>query len=271
MINVFKQTILITGATDGIGLETAKMFANGGHHILLHGRSIQKLENTKNIIEKNNPNLNVEIFMTDFSAIDDVIEMADLILSDIRELDVLINNAGVFVVDDRKTKNKDNIDIRFCVNTIAPYILTKKLLPIMDNTSRVINLASAAQAPLDFDAIHGKKQLSHDEAYAQSKLALIMWSIEMAEHNAHTNGPAIIAVNPKSFLGSKMVQEAYGRQGFDLKIGAEVLYKAALSDEFKNASGKYFDNDIGQFAPAHPYTQNKEYRKRLINFMDSFL
>ncbi len=273
MINGFKKTVLITGATDGIGLETAKMFANGGHHILLHGRSIKKLEDTKNILLEINPSVNLEIFMTDLSMPHDVVNMANLILTDIKWLDVIINNAGVFVVKDRETINKDNLDIRFAVNTVAPYILTKKLLPILDSTSRVINLASAAQAPLDFDALDGKKKLSHDEAYAQSKLALIMWSMEMALDNKHGHGhiPTIIAVNPKSFLGSKMVATAYGKKGYDLKIGADILYKAALSEEFNNAGGKYFDNDIGKFAAPHPYALNKEHRQRLINFMDKFL
>lgn len=263
------KTILITGATDGIGLETAKMFAENGHNLVLHGRTKQKLEDTKKLLLDINSDLNVETFDANFFDISQVVDMAKCIISKIGKLDTLINNAGVFVVDNSETINHDNLDIRFCVNTIAPYVLTNKLLPILHNTSRVVNLASAAQMPLSFDALIGKKKLSDDEAYAQSKLALIMWSIEMAENSSIE--PTIIAVNPKSFLGSKMVQVAYGRKGFDLKIGADILYRASLSQEFESANGKYYDNDIGRFASPHPYAQNKEHRQRLIEFMDQFL
>ncbi|MCU7375695.1 hypothetical protein PEC18_33985 [Paucibacter sp. O1-1] len=84
--------------------------------------------------------------------------------------------------------------------------------------------------------------------YAQSKLAISMWSVHLAtifisEHRC----TAFIAVNPASFLGSKLVKEAYGMAGADLNIGADILCRAALSDEFAQASGRYFDNDQGQF------------------------
>ncbi len=263
------KTVLITGATDGIGLATAKKFAKEGHNLVLHGRTENKLNETKNILLLINPKIQIETFEADFSIIDEVVQMATDILSKVQRLDILINNAGVFVVHGSETINHDNLDIRFCVNTIAPYVLTKKLLPIMNETSRVINLASAAQAVVDFNALEGKKRLSNDDAYSQSKLALIMWPIEMAEDSSVK--PIIVAVNPKSFLGSKMVQTAYGRKGYDLNIGADILYKASLSNEFANANGKYYDNDNEMFASPHPYALNKGHRQKLIGFMNKFL
>lgn len=247
------KTVFITGATDGIGLATAKTFAKEGHNLILHGKTVKKLEDTKITLQEITPTLNIDTFVADFSSIKEVSDMADSILSKIKKIDILINNAGVFVVSDNDVITIDNLDIRFSVNTIAPYILTKKLLPILNADSRVVNLASAAQAALDFDALANKKQLSADDAYAQSKLALIMWSIEMADNES----PTIIAVNPKSFLGSKMVQTAYGRKGFDLQIGADVLREASLSSKFENASGKYYDNDNAMFAEPHPYPQTE--------------
>ena len=86
--------------------------------------------------------------------------------------------------------------------------------------------------------------------YAQSKLALTMWSIHLA-HQLGDQGPLIIPVNPASFLGSKLVKDAYGLEGNDLGIGADILCRAALSEEFSNASGKYFDNDSGLFKDPH--------------------
>lgn len=87
-------------------------------------------------------------------------------------------------------------------------------------------------------------------AYAQSKLALTMWSGSMAQ-SLGDGGPAIIAVNPGSMLGSKMVKEGFGVAGGDIRVGADILTRSALSDEFAAASGQYFDNDKGRFASPH--------------------
>lgn len=137
------------------------------------------------------------------------------------------------------------------VNTQAPYLLTRRLLPLMDETGRVINLSSAAQAPVDPQALAGRVRPPDDvAAYAQSKLALTMWSRHLA---LTLKGiPAIIAVNPGSMLGSKMVKEGFGVAGGDIRIGADILARAALDDEFETASGQYFDNDTGRFASPHP-------------------
>ncbi|MGI9616232.1 MAG: hypothetical protein ACR2QO_25175, partial [Acidimicrobiales bacterium] len=88
-------------------------------------------------------------------------------------------------------------------------------------------------------------------AYAQSKLALTMWSRHLADQIGH-DGPAIIAVNPGSLLATKMVKEGYGIAGNDLRIGVDILVRASLSDEFAEATGRYFDNDAGRFGQPHP-------------------
>ena len=249
-----QKTILITGATDGIGLETAKMLVSMGHHVLLHGRNPAKLETVVKELSAMNGKGKLESYLADLSHLPAVEALAADITKRHDTLDVLINNAGVFVTANPVTD--EGLDVRFAVNTIAPYLLTRKLLPLMDSGGRVVNLSSAAQAPVNLDALAGSRRFSSDgEAYAQSKLALTMWSFDMAAALGK-NGPAIIAVNPKSFLGSKMVQQAYGAAGHDLRIGADILCSAALSDEFANASGKYFDNDIGRFTTPHPDALN---------------
>lgn len=130
---------------------------------------------------------------------------------------MLINNGGVFKVPTAVTP--DGLDVRFAVNTIAPYLLTQRLLPVMGNHGRVINLSSAAHAPVDLDALSGKARLPDGEAYAQSKLALTMWSRGLTIALGDS-GPATIAVSPGSFRGSKMVREASGTAGKALRIGA---------------------------------------------------
>ncbi|WP_073616972.1 SDR family NAD(P)-dependent oxidoreductase [Desulfopila aestuarii] len=244
------KTILLTGATDGIGLETAKMLAPMGHTLLLHGRNSAKLEKVVDLLKKVAGAGQIETYTADLSIMRNVAALAAAIAEKHDKLDVLINNAGVYGAPDETTE--DGFDIRFAVNTLAPYLLTKKLLPLMNASGRVINLSSAAQASVAPQALRGERFITSDNlAYAQSKLALTMWSIDLAS-SLGENGPAIIAVNPMSMLGSKMVKEAYGVEGADLRIGADILCRAAFSDEFAKASGKYFDNDISQFSSPHP-------------------
>ena len=176
----------------------------------------------------------------------DVIELAAAVADVHANLDVLINNAGVFRTPD--TVTPDGLDVRFAANAIAPYLLAKRLIPKVNLLGRVINLSSAAaQSPVALRALSGKIRLPDMEAYAQSKLALTMWSRHVARVLG-AGGPAIMAVNPGSMLGTKMVKEGFGVAGGDVLIGADVLTRMALADEFADASGRYFDNDAGQFA-----------------------
>lgn len=242
------KTILITGATDGIGLLTAKTLAAQGHTVLLHGRSAEKLEAAAKEVGGT-----PERFRADLSRLDEVGALAEEIQSRHDRIDVLINNAGVLKTPQAQTP--EGFDIRFVVNTLAPYLLAQRLLPIIPKDGRVVNLSSAAQAPVDVEALRGRHALDHMAAYAQSKLAITIWTQEMA--SAHPDGPAFIAVNPGSLLASKMVKEGFGVAGNDLSIGADILGRAALSDEFTDASGRYFDNDSGRFAQPHPAAGDK--------------
>lgn len=243
------KVILITGSTDGIGLEAAKLLVTAGHTVLLHGRNPAKLEKASRTLSALPGSGKVESFLADLSSMADVERLAAAVAERHGSLDVLINNAGVFKSPD--TRTADGLDARFAVNTIAPYLLTRRLLPLLGATGRVINLSSAAQAAVDLEALSGKVRLSDMEAYSQSKLALTAWSRQMAQTLGDT-GPAIVAVNPGSLLATKMVKEGFGVAGSDIGIGADILNRAALSDEFASASGRYFDNDAGRFAAPHP-------------------
>ena len=236
------KTILITGSTDGIGLLTAQTLAKEGHKILLHGRGAAKLEAAVNEVGGD-----VETYAADLSRMADIQTFAAEVREKHDRLDVLINNAGVLKVAD--TQTEAGHDVRFMVNTLAPYALTRALLPIIPKDGRIVNLSSAAQAPIDLAAMRGEKQLGHNDAYAQSKLGITIWTRELAKEL--TDGPVVVAVNPGSLLASKMVKEGYGIAGNDLSIGANILREAALGSSFADVSGKYFDNDSGQFAQPH--------------------
>ena len=271
LINM-KKTILLTGATDGIGLETAKMLLAKGHTVLLHGRNQDKLKAVQASLNADYPQASTATYIADLSDMAQVNTLAQSVLADLQNanktLDVLINNAGVYKLPNITTV--DGLDARFAVNTLAPYLLTKALLPVMNTQSRVVNVSSAAQTSVNFDSLVGKKPLSDSAAYAQSKLAITMWSRHLGLA-LKGNGPLVVAVNPKSLLGSKMVKDAYGLAGGDLKLGADIFCRAALSDEFKDATGLYFDNDAERFAPPHPDALNPDKNQQLVDTLDSLL
>ncbi|MEO0378833.1 MAG: SDR family NAD(P)-dependent oxidoreductase [Pseudomonadota bacterium] len=244
------KTILITGATDGIGLLSARKLTEFGHRVLLHGRSAEKLADAAAQIGGS-----PSTYCADLSRISDVASLADAVLTDHARLDVLINNAGILKTPIVQTEA--GRDIRFDVNAIAPYLLTKRLLPIIPKDGRVINLSSAAQAPVDLGAMAKYQPMGDMEAYAQSKLAITIWSAVLAK--ALPDGPSVFAVNPGSLLATKMVKEGFGLAGNDLNIGADILVTATLDPDWVDRSGRYFDNDSGRFAPAHPAAMDESH------------
>ena len=262
------QTILITGATDGIGLETAKMLSALGHTVLLHGRNAAKLADVMEILRAQPGAGTVEGYVADLSSMADVEALARDVVAAHPKLDILINNAGVY--NTPKTQTADGLDTRFAVNTLAPYLLTRLLLPHMTTSGRVINLSSAAQAPVDVRALSGDMRLSDGAAYTQSKLALTMWSRVLAE-SLEGEGPAIIAINPGSLLATKLVMDAYGSARAGVDVGAEIVTQAALSDAFEDASGQYFDNDEGRFAAPHPDALHPARAKQVVGTIEEVL
>jgi NAD(P)-dependent dehydrogenase (short-subunit alcohol dehydrogenase family) len=263
------KTILITGSTDGIGLEAAKSLYSQGHHILLHGRSDTKLKAAEKALSELSGGGRVESYLADLSGMADVETLGEAIVANHEQLDVVINNAGVFRTAD--TFTDDGLDIRFAVNTFAPYLLTQRLLPLLRTGARVINLSSAAQSPVNLEALAGRTKISDQlNAYAQSKLALAMWSRTMA--HLHKNRALVfVAMNPGSLLATNMVKEGFGIAGNDIRIGAEILVRAALSDEFAAASGLYFDNDKGRFASPHPDALDQKKTERVVRVIETVL
>ncbi|MEM9821259.1 MAG: SDR family NAD(P)-dependent oxidoreductase [Bacteroidota bacterium] len=244
-----KKTILITGSTDGIGKLAAQKLAAAGHRVYLHGRSQEKLLKVIDEIRSASNNENVNGFTADFSDLTAVRQMAKTVKAELGQLDVLINNAGVF--KSSSVLNSEGYDLRFVVNYFAPYLLTTELLSLLEKSeaARLINLSSAAQDTVVMDALLGKTQLPAQTTYAQSKLALTMWSFHLAQTLPKL---LVIPVNPGSLLNTNMVREAYGRYWSSADKGAEILIQLAVDETYAGRSGQYFDNDKGSFGRAHP-------------------
>ena len=264
-----QKTILITGSTDGIGLEAAQALYSQGHHILLHGRNPAKLEAAERTLSELSGDGHFETYLADLSRMADVEALGLAIAETHQQLDVVINNAGIFRTND--TFTDDGLDIRFAVNTFAPHLLTQQLLPLLGPAARVVNLSSAAQSPVDLEALAGRAEIPDQlNAYAQSKLALTMWSRTMADAQKE-NGLVYVAVNPGSLLATKMVKEGFGMAGKDIRIGADVLVRSVLSDEFAEASGQYFDNDKGRFDSPHPDALDLQKCQEVVRVIEATL
>ena len=253
------KDILITGSTDGIGKGTAVKLAGQGHRVYLHGRDPERLAAAVSQVKYASGSDTVTGFTADFADLDAVGRMADEVRDVLTGLDVLINNAGVF-----KSPGEDGMpDLRFRVNYLAPVLLTQRLIPLLEKGTapRIINLSSAAQSPVSLAALQGKDTLPQAEAYAQSKLALTMWSFHLAKTQS---AMGVIAVNPGSLLHTKMATEAYGRFWSPADKGIDILCELAVSPDHTGVTGQYYDNDQGGFAQAHPAAYNPAEVDRLI-------
>lgn len=242
------KKILITGSTDGIGKLAAQRLINEGHHVYLHGRDAQKVNNTVAELGAGKQGQDIRGFVADLSDLKEVETLSKLINDELDGLDVLINNAGVF--KSPNATNKDGIDLRMVVNYLAPYSLTQGLLPLLRKSAeaRIINLSSAAQAEVDLEILRGNKEGIDQQTYAMSKLALTMWSFDLAQKEKNI---AVVAVNPGSLLNTRMVKEGYGTFWSPAEKGGDILHDLAVEYSREEIDGKYFDNDKGGFGPAH--------------------
>lgn len=264
--------ILITGSTDGIGKLLALRLAKEGHFVAVHGRNKTKVAATLKEIKEQSDDENVIGFLADFSDLEDVKKMAADVTKKMPKIDVLVNNAGILT--SKADSTPSGIDIRLVVNYLAPYQLTNNVLPLLKKADapRVVNLSSAAQSPVSLLALEGKANLGVNEAYGQSKLALTMWSFDLASKEPSI---LVVAVNPGSLLNTKMAQEAYGQFWSPADKGADLLYDLAVSEAFESVSGAYFDNDKGtergDFAEAHPDAYDNDKIQKLIAVTETLL
>ncbi|WP_305971556.1 MULTISPECIES: SDR family NAD(P)-dependent oxidoreductase [unclassified Mameliella] len=238
------KTILITGATQGLGRATAQALAEQGHALILHGRNADKLSEVAADLRRTGAEIATEV--ADLSDLTQVAAMADRVAKKHPQIDALINNAGVLKTAQARA---GAYDVRFAVNTLASALLAQRLLPVIPQDGRIIHLSSAAQAPVDTEALAGNRPLQDMAAYAQSKLAITLWNQSFGDR--HPEGPVSLAVNPGSLLATRMVREGFGTSGNDLNIGVDILTRAALSEEFAQATGRYYDNDARRLAPRY--------------------
>jgi NAD(P)-dependent dehydrogenase (short-subunit alcohol dehydrogenase family) len=260
MRNLAEATILVTGATDGLGKRVARELAAKGTTVLLHGRSPERLEATLEEIRSQTSSQKVGSYLADFSSLAAVRDLADSILSEYDRLDVLVNNAGI-IVQERK-ESEDGYELTFAVNYLSHFLLTSLLLPLLKDSApaRVVNVASAAQSPIDFDDTMLERGYDAMRAYSMSKLAQIMFTFELAERFSDT-GVSVNALHPASLMDTKMVQDTFGYTMSTVEEGAKATVHLVASPDLEGVTGRYFDGR--REARANGQAYDKEARQTL--------
>ena len=244
--------ILITGATDGLGRLVAQLLSERGEEVIVHGRSEERVGAVAGEIGA------AGSYVADLGSLDQVRRLAAEVRSDREQLHALINNAGLYTPE--RTESEDGYELGFAVNYLSHFLLTMELLPTLESSSpaRIVNVASVGQQELDFDDLMLERGYDGFRSYAQSKLAQILFTIELAERLGPESGVTVDALHPASLMDTKMVRQSFGSSRTTVDEGAEAVLHV-LDDS--GGSGRYFDGK--RESRARPQAYDAEARARL--------
>lgn len=244
------RVVLITGATDGIGRQTAIELAEKDFNVIVHGRNESKTNMVMNEIKKISGSNNVFSVAADLSSLDNVRKLADTIISNYSRLDVLVNNAGIYM--NKLVYSPEKYEMTFAVNHLSHFLLTNLLLEMLKKSDdgRIINVSSIAHqnAKLDWENLNAEKSFSSYGTYALSKLANILFSNELASRLKGTNLKSN-SLHP-GVITTKLLKTGFNMTGASVKKGAETSVYLASSERAASVSGEYFiDSNISKPHP----------------------
>lgn len=235
------KAVLITGATDGLGRGLADAVAAAGGTLLLHGRDPERLQRVEREVRERHPNVQMRSYRADFSALAEVEAVAREVQEREERLDVLVNNAGIGANvpgGGERQESADGIELRFAVNYLAGYVLTRRLLELLRRSApaRIVNVSSAGQMALDFDDLMLEHDYNGTRAYCQSKLAQILFTFTLAEE-LKASGVAVTALHPATYMPTKIVPSPTST----LEEGVQATMRLIADPELADLSGVYFN------------------------------
>jgi NAD(P)-dependent dehydrogenase (short-subunit alcohol dehydrogenase family) len=259
------RTILITGATDGLGRAVAERLAASGHRLILHGRDPGRLDSVASELGKVAAGPAPETVLADLADLRQVRGLSEQVHGLTDRLDVFVSNAGIGsgAPDLRERQvSADGHELRFAVNYLAGFDLALRLLPLLRaaGSARIVNVASLGQAPVDFDDVMIERDYSGSRAYGQSKLAQITSGFTMADRL----DPGVATVNslhPSTLMPTKMVVAEYGRSIDTLEEGEIATRRLVEDPELSRVTGKFFDRL--REARVHESAYDPQVRSRL--------
>ncbi|WP_128437069.1 SDR family NAD(P)-dependent oxidoreductase [Streptomyces cyaneus] len=260
------STILITGATSGLGRYVAFELVRSGHVVLAHGRDPGR---TEQLVAELRTEGDAEGFVADLASLTQVRELGAHVADAHPDLDVLINNAGVGAgaPGTGRELSVDGHELRLAVNYLAPVALTRALLPVLraNTPARIVNVGSVGQEPLDFDDVEFRRRYDGFAAYRRAKFALAAHTFALAEELADT-GVTVNVLHPATFMDTAMVREGGFTSFNTVADGAPGVLALATQDL---GTGAYFDGTSP--SRAHEGTYDPEVRKRLAAVTDQLL
>jgi NAD(P)-dependent dehydrogenase (short-subunit alcohol dehydrogenase family) len=264
------STVLVTGATDGLGRALTRELARAGAHVLVHGRNVARGEELIRELEAEPGGARATWYRADLASLADVRDLAERVLAEQERLDVLVNNAGLgthLPGGGKRMESADGHELRFAVNYLAPYLLTRLLVPLLKRSApaRIVNVSSGGQAPVDFDDVMLEREYSGWHAYCQSKLALNMLTFDLAEELAGTH-VTTTCLHPGTYMPTKMVLSAGVTPEDSLESGVAATMRLIASPELEGKTGAYFVRTVE--SRAKPQAYDMAARRRLRELSD---
>lgn len=236
------KIVLLTGATDGIGLQAANFLAQEGAQLILHGKDLDKLRKTTNDLIRKTGHQNISYLKADLTSFSEIEMLSTSVHKQFFHIDILINNAGIY--ENEKILLPNGIEKNFMVNYLAGFALTLSLLDLLKKSknARIINVSSMIHAKhIDFENLNAEKYYSGDQAYALSKLGNLLFTYELSDRLKAEN-ITVNALHP-GVINTKLLRKGWGALGNSVDEGAKRLLYLAKSAEVQNISGSYFVND----------------------------
>jgi NAD(P)-dependent dehydrogenase (short-subunit alcohol dehydrogenase family) len=243
-----EQRILVTGSTDGLGRRVAAELAERGAGVLVHGRDPGKVDEAAREVR------------AEAGLVADLAELGQVrrLAAEAGRLDALVNNAGV--IDSERRKSADGLELTFAVNHLSHFLLTELLLPRLREPARIVNVSSGGQMPLDFDDLMLERGYDGYTAYARSKLAQVMFTVELAER-LDGRDVTVNALHPATLMDTKMVLDTFGRARSSVEEGVEAVLRLVTDPGLDGVSGRFFDGTRESAAHGQAYDANA--RRRL--------
>ena len=271
------RTCLITGATDGIGKETAIGMAKNGYNLILIGRNEEKGKKVSDEIRKIADSIDIDFFTADLILMKEFSRVADEVCQKYDRIDVLINNVGAYFAF--RDVTEEGFERTFALNHLGYFLMTKKLLPLVEKSDykRIVNVSSSAHygVSFEFDNLNGEKKYRGFRAYQKSKLANVMFTYELAKKvkdsgiTANCLHPGFVASkfgNNNNFLWRGIIGFAKALTAINVKKGAKNSIHLACSEDVKDISGRFFSNC--EVKKGSGKAKNEEHNQRLCEISE---
>jgi NAD(P)-dependent dehydrogenase (short-subunit alcohol dehydrogenase family) len=259
------RTVLITGSTDGVGRYVAERLAAQGWRVIVHGRDRTRGEAVVEQITQQGGE--ARFLVADLSSLAEVRALADAVRREDDGLDALVNNAGIGTSGAQRELSADGFELRFAVNYLAGFLLTRQLLPMLASrkAARIVNVASAGQQAIDFSDVMLTRGYSGVRAYRQSKLAQILFTVDLAKELAGQS-TTVHCLHPATYMDTTMVRLSGAQPISTVEQGSAAILQLVESPALEGRSGLYFNGMQESRADRQAYDEEARKRLRALSF-----